>query len=185
MQLALTWLVVSLFAAAATQAAVVYKWTDADGVVHYSDQPVPGAQRILTPSNPSNASNSSNPLGSAQSQPNAVPNKAQPTAAGYTLLAIESPSQNEVFFGDQPIPVRLRLDPDLEENRSITWYLNGTPLDDQGTNSLGFTLQSLSRGEYGLVATVTNLKSGVAQSTASVTFYVRQPSELSPQHRRP
>ena len=34
----------------AGQAAVVYKWTDADGVVHYSDQPVPGAEKIYTAS---------------------------------------------------------------------------------------------------------------------------------------
>ena len=25
--------------------AVVYKWIDADGVVHFSDQPVPGAEK--------------------------------------------------------------------------------------------------------------------------------------------
>ena len=35
-------------AAFAGQAAVIYKWTDAQGVVHYSDQPVPGAQKIYT-----------------------------------------------------------------------------------------------------------------------------------------
>ena len=31
-------------------AAVIYKWTDADGVVHFSDQAVPGAEKILTSS---------------------------------------------------------------------------------------------------------------------------------------
>ena len=35
-------------AAFAAQAAVIYKWTDADGVVHFSDQPVPGAEKIYT-----------------------------------------------------------------------------------------------------------------------------------------
>jgi len=30
--------------APAAHALVVYKWTDAQGVVHFSDQPVPGAE---------------------------------------------------------------------------------------------------------------------------------------------
>jgi hypothetical protein len=38
------WIVLAAFAAFAAQAAVIYKWTDANGVVHYSDQPVPGSR---------------------------------------------------------------------------------------------------------------------------------------------
>ncbi|MGP0088234.1 MAG: DUF4124 domain-containing protein, partial [Steroidobacteraceae bacterium] len=41
-------LALGLFAAVVAQAAVVYKWTDADGVVHFSDQPEPGAEKIYT-----------------------------------------------------------------------------------------------------------------------------------------
>ncbi|NNE61472.1 MAG: DUF4124 domain-containing protein, partial [Woeseia sp.] len=37
---------VVLFLCAAAASAQVYKWTDADGVVHYSDQPTPGAEII-------------------------------------------------------------------------------------------------------------------------------------------
>ena len=56
MHLRRMWIGLGLFAAlaagVATHAAVVYKWVDADGVVHLSDQPVPGAERIVTESGP-------------------------------------------------------------------------------------------------------------------------------------
>ena len=41
-----SWLPVLILAAFAAQGADIYKWTDADGVVHYSDQPHPGAVKI-------------------------------------------------------------------------------------------------------------------------------------------
>ncbi len=50
MHLCRSWIVCGALALAAipfaVHAAIVYKWTDADGVVHFSDQPVPGAEKI-------------------------------------------------------------------------------------------------------------------------------------------
>jgi hypothetical protein len=174
------WLVFGLLAACAADAAVIYKWTDADGTIHYSDQPVPGALRMVTSSNTANGIGGRAPAGLG-----AVATKAQPTATGYRLLAIESPAQDQVFFADDSVPVRLGIEPGLKENQSVTWHLNGKKLDDQDSNAVAFTLPSLPRGTYAIAATVTDLDTGAAQSTGSVTFYVRQPSELSPQHRRP
>jgi len=173
------WLV-ALFAAA--DAAVIYKWTDADGVVHYSDQAVPGAEKIVT------SSSSSNGIGVAAHAPSgtaAAGKKPPPTHLEYTSFAIESPAREQVFFGDEIIPVRLRLDPDLKPDQTIGWYLNGVPLTDQAPTSSSFTLQSLSRGTYQISATLTDTVTGETQNSEGVTFYVRQPSELSPQHRRP
>jgi hypothetical protein len=90
-----------------------------------------------------------------------------------------------VFFGDEIVPVRLHLEPSLKPNQTITWHLNGKQLTDQPPDATGFALQGLARGTYAVAATVTDLVSGESQSTDSVTFYVRQPSELSPQHKRP
>jgi hypothetical protein len=171
-----------LVAACAAHAAVIYKWTDADGVVHYSDQAVPGAEKIVT------SSSSSNGIGGGARTPSATPapaRKAQPSRLEYTSFAIESPAKEQVFFGEELIPVRLRLDPDLKLNQTIGWYLNGSPLTDQAPTSLSFTLQSLSRGTYQISATITDTVTGESQNSEGVTFYVRQPSELSPQHRKP
>jgi len=182
MHLLRLWIALGLVAAGAAHAAVIYKWTDADGVVHYSDQAVPGAEKIVT------SSSSSNGIGGAAHAPSgaAAPGKKPPpTHLEYTSFAIESPAREQVFFGEEIIPVRLRLDPDLRPNQTISWYLNGGPLTDQAPTSRSFTLQSLSRGTYQISATITDTVTGETQTSEGVTFYVRQPSELSPQHRKP
>jgi hypothetical protein len=176
--------VLASLAAFAGQAAVIYKWTDAQGVVHYSDQSVPGAQKIYTTSpaaSGSGAPSSANANANAQAP-------ASPGAAakqGYSIIAVTSPSAEQSFFGDEPIGVALALDPSLKAGDTVTWHLNGQELADQGPGTTQFTLPHLDRGTYAIAATVTDPKSGQSQSTPSVTFYVRQPSALSPQHRTP
>jgi len=167
-----------LFAAFAADGAVVYKWTDADGVVHFSDQPVPGAEKIVT------SSSTSNGIGGAPTRPsNAGQIVAPPSALTYSEFAVESPSKEQVFFNDEIIPVHLALSPGLKPNQTITWHLNGKQLDDQPPTTVSFTLQSLVRGTYVIAATITDAESGESKTSDSVTFYMRQPSELENQHR--
>lgn len=173
------WIALGLITACAVQAAVVYKWTDAAGVVHFSDQPVPGAEKIVTSSNSLNGMSATR--GTATSSKSQA--QAQPTALDYAVFKLDSPVAEQVFFNDELIPVRLSMTPELKARQSLTWNLNGAPLDEHA-NSLSFTLQSLPRGTYSIYATVTDGETNESKSSAAVTFYVRQPSELSPQHRR-
>src|SRR5580658_8447991 len=153
------------------QAAVVYKWTDADGVVHYSDQSVPGAEKIYTAGGTSAATDSS-----------PAPGTKKEAALGYATFAIISPTPEQTFFGDEVVAVNLSLEPALKPEQTITWHLNGKELED---TSLHFALPHLDRGAYVIAATVTDQASGESRTSDSVTFYVRQPSELSPQHKNP
>lgn len=177
MHLRRPWIALCLFAASAAAAAVVYKWTDADGVVHFSDTAVPGAEKILTSSGSSNGINAGSSRGSSSSS------TQSPPSGEITEIDIESPAQEQVFFGDDAVPIRLHLVPGLTASQTITWHLNGKPVE-QAPNALGFVLQPLPRGTYAVAATVTEQATGASKSSESVTFYVRQPSELSPQHKR-
>ncbi len=160
----------------AAQAAAVYKWTDENGVVHYSDQPAPGAEKIFTGT--TNVSASGAPSAAA------TPQRPAP-AARESTFAITSPTPEQSFFGDEVITVHLTMEPALNSNQSITWHLNGKELDDQSPTSIQFTLQGLERGTYVIAATVVDRGSGESRNTGGVTFYVRQPSIHSPQHRNP
>lgn len=181
MQVWRLWIALGLFAAFAAGAAVIYKWTDAAGVVHYSDQAVPGAERMVTSSASANGIG-----GSTQPVPGpATSGKKGATTLDYRVFTLDSPAAEQVFFGDDIVPVRLRLEPGLRANQSITWHLNGKQLDDQPPDALSISLQGLARGTYAIAATVADLHSGQSKTTDSVTFYVRQPSELSPQHKNP
>jgi len=164
--------------AMAVDAAVIYKWKDADGVVHYSDQPVEGAEKIVT-GGTSTYSGAASVKG-LQGPNRQAQQKTAPSAA--VQVSISSPQSEQSFFGDEPIPVSLAMSPALTGTQTVVWMLNGAALQDQPPTAVQFTLQSLVRGTYSLTATVMDAGNGSTQ-TASVTFYVRQPSALSPQHR--
>ena len=164
-------------AAFAVQAAVVYKWVDADGVVHFSDQPSPGAEKIFTSSSSSAAAASSAPSTGGMQQAQA---SAAGSGLGYSEFSITSPVTDQTFFGDDVIAVHLNLAPPLKPNQSVTWHLNGKQLD---TDASSFSLPHLDRGAYTLAATITDQQTSESQSSNSVTFYVRQPSALGPRHK--
>jgi hypothetical protein len=174
-------LVTGLLAAFAVQAAVVYKWVDADGVVHYSDQDAPGAEKIFTSSSTSakGASQSRPPGGSQAVSPGGG---AATNGLGYSEFSITSPVNDQTFFGDDVIPAHLDLAPPLKSNQSITWHLNGKELG-AAPDAVAFSLPHLDRGTYALAATITDQGTGASQNSNSVTFYVRQPSALAPQHK--
>jgi Domain of unknown function (DUF4124) len=178
-----SWFLLATLAAFAGQAAVVYKWTDSDGVVHYSDQPVPGAQKIFTATSAS-AGAASGERPSAAPVASNTP-KGVASALSYSQFAITSPTANQTYFGDDIVAVHLALEPDLKPGQTITWHLNGKQLDDQGSTSTQFALQHLERGAFVIAATITDQQTGESVTSDSVTFFVRQPSELSPQHQKP
>jgi hypothetical protein len=155
-------------------AAVIYKWTDADGVVHYSDQPVPGAQKIVTSSVPA--------LNTMPASPPAPPYPAAAPASkpGYTL-AIDSPTPEATYFAG-PVSVRAHLTPGLDPGQTVSWTLNGQPLEQPPT-ALEFALNDMARGGYTLNATVSDAYSHDVLAAASVTFYVKQPTIFSPAHK--
>jgi len=154
---------------------VVYKWTDASGVVHFSDQPVPGAEKIVTAG--TNTMKASSPPGA----PPGVPGSARADSTPATqVFQITSPAPGQSFFGDELVAVRLDLSPPLRPGQTITWHLNGKELEEQGTTATQFTLPRLDRGTYAIAATITDQQTGESQSTASVSFFVRQPTELAP-----
>jgi Domain of unknown function (DUF4124) len=155
-------------------ATTVYRWTDADGVVHFSDQPEPGAEKV--------------PIGPVRTYeaPKLKPQKKGPDTPpkvpllhlGYSNVSISSPAAAQTFF-DEPVPITLNLAPDLMPGHTLTWYLNGSPLDQSSEN---FTIDHLDRGTYTISATITDSNTQETTSAPPVTFYVHQPSILSPQH---
>jgi hypothetical protein len=178
------WIVLACLAAFAGHAAVIYKWTDSDGVVHYSDQPVPGAEKIYTAG--------SSPPGVAGSASRSTVDTPEPGAKKpaaprmtYAQFSITSPQADQTFYGEETIGVHLALEPGLRPDQTITWHLNGKQLDDQAPNSTQLTLPHLDRGAYVIAATITDQETGESLTTDSISFYVRQPSELSPQHKKP
>jgi hypothetical protein len=182
MHLCRSWLLLGVCAAALLPAAggamTVYKWTDAQGVVHYSDQPVDGAQKIVT----------SGGAGHNGIMADSTPSAAKPPAEAKKTLAdtrisIASPAPDQTFVGNDPIQVRLSMNPSLQPGQQVAWTLNGAAQSQAPPDSMELTLTDLARGVYTVEATVTDTATGESKSADPVTFNVVRPSVLSPQHK--
>jgi hypothetical protein len=183
MHLRRSWLLVGAWAwglvPPAAHALVVYKWTDAQGVVHFSDQPVPGAEKVLTSSAPEHAGI----LGQTAGPSSAPPAQKAPTALSGATVAITSPAPQQTFTGGESVPVALSVTPAIKPSWIVVWSLNGAQVPNQAPDATSFTLTDLARGVYTVEAIVTDPGSGETKSAESVTFNVIRPSVLSPQHK--
>jgi len=170
-------LALGILAVSLTQAATVYKWTDADGVVHYSDQPEAGAEKLHIDAAPVGF------VAGRTAAPTAQSPSAKPAGLDYQQFAIASPAAAQGFYAES-VPVRLDLIPNLQSGHNLAWTLNGKPLDNQA-NATQFTLDQLPRGTYVLTATITDPSTNQTASSPPVTFFMQEPSRLSPLHKNP
>jgi len=186
MRLCRSWLAFGLVSILATplllRAATVYRWVDADGVVHFSDQPADGAEKITT------SSGSTRGILTGPAPPSTTaPSKPKTSTFADTQVTIVSPAQEQTFSGGEAVTASLSVEPPPKSAHqfSIVWTLNGSPVGE-GADALSFTLPealTAGRGSYTLGATVTDPVSGESKSAAPVNFNLLRPSLLSPQHK--
>ncbi len=164
------------------RAATVYRWVDADGVVHFSDQPAEGAEKVVTSSGTSRGILT----GPAPNAPAPAPDKPKSTTLSDTQVSIVSPGREQTFSGEEPVTASLSIEPAPKGRPlSVTWTLNGAAVSE-GADAMSFTLPAAltsGRGSYTLGATVTDPQSGESKNADPVTFNVLRPSLLSPQHK--
>ncbi len=167
----------ALWFAAALPAATVYKWTDEHGVIHFSDQPTPGAQRIVTQTGAAAARFNTPP-------PPRISGGKRPdepkSAVDYASFAIVAP-EPEQTFNDPSVNVQIEIAPALKANQVIALILDGKVVENQSPAALDFSLTDLPRGAHTVVATVTDTNTGDTKTTPRITFYIHQTSILSPQ----
>lgn len=179
-----SWLVLGLLAALSApllvRAAVVYKWVDADGVVHFSDQPAPGAEKMTTSGLPTRGILNQPPPPSGPS--GQTPPKASILATMH--LSITSPAPDQTFSGAEVVEPVLAVEPELQPGAGlvVSWTLNGAPVPE-GDGTTHFSLPDLPRGTYTIAATITDTSTGTSKSADPVTFNVIRPSVLAPQHK--
>ena len=159
---------------------VVYKWVDPQGVTHYSDRPVPGAQRVelrvgttaVTPSSP------------PASAPSTAPQRTADTAA-YRNFEIWKPGNDEVFSNVAGnVDVNVRVEPALHPGHTLSLYLDGRLVEGFPPDAQQFSLSEVYRGTHGVVAVITDQSGQRVAETPPVTFHVRQTSTINPQNRQ-
>jgi hypothetical protein len=167
----------SMCIALSATAAELWRWKDADGVTHYSDRPVQGAERIDV-QNTQLSSGATEP--SAPQPPPPAP--AQPAFTKYTRCVVAAPSNDEVFHVPDSVAARVDVEPALQAGHRLQVLLNGAAFKEWPANQFAYTL-NLYRGSYTLNVRVMDANGRVLCAGSPITFHVQQPSVLSPARR--
>jgi hypothetical protein len=171
------------FLALALGATDVYRWVDADGQAHFSDQPQPGAERItITVSPPAQGVAQGAAGGSAVGTQGQGDDTPAPVAR-YQSLTITSPAREEVLWNiGGELDVVAALQPELQPGHVLRFFLDGRMVAaDPGANQARFT--EVFRGEHSLRVEVADAAGMTLVSSPTTQFFVRQTSIQNP--RRP
>jgi hypothetical protein len=159
-------------------AAEIWRWKDANGGVHYSDSPVPGAERIEVHASKPGTPGTTPPVTYSNSA-----SAAEPAADRYTRCAVQQPANDAVLQASEPVTVSLAIEPGLQPGHRIQVLLNGAPYMDWPETLTSHILGTMYRGSYTLAVRVLDSSGAALCNGAASTFHVRQPSVLSPLRR--
>jgi len=162
----------------AAQAADVWRWKDANGVVHYSDVQVPGAERVAVHSAPKPGSVVTPPTPARA--PAAAPGQteqAEPEEVRivpYVRCEISSPKNEETFPNVTEVNVSVALQPELQRGHRMQVLLNGKAVTEWPADVQQFPLADLHRGAYTLSARVLDASGTPLCTAPTINFYVQQ-----------
>src|SRR5690606_28217824 len=114
------WLVLITLAAGTAGAATVWKWVDENGVTHYSDRPVDGAEPIELGS--AQTFQAQRPTPSSRIASTVTPSPAP----SYTRFEIVRPAQQETLWNiGGTLSVEVAIEPPLAAGHRMDVYLDG------------------------------------------------------------
>jgi Domain of unknown function (DUF4124) len=166
-----------LLAAPLAFAGTIYKWVDENGVIHYSDQPHPNAQKVQIEALQTYKPPAVDLAPPVQSGP-IVPPLQRPQA--YTGCVIVQPQADSEFANIDSLNIAVQTDPVLRPGDHVFLTLDGEALNGGAGVAGSFTLSPVDRGTHTLQAVVRGADGAVRCQAPSITFYVHQPSILNP-----
>jgi len=162
--------VASLLFAAGPVLAEAYRWTDENGIVHYSDKPRPGAERIELPSD-DRVTSRQRTTPAAAAQP-ADDQAADRGVFKYESLNVASPGAEETLWNIEGVlNVTLDLRPALQDGHQVRVYFDGKPRMVGGAS---FQIEEVFRGVHNLQAEVVDASGKLMIRSATNRFYVQQ-----------
>jgi hypothetical protein len=152
-------------------AAEAWRWKDDKGVVHLSDTPVPGAERVTLPSPPT--------VGTVTTAP-PPPKPVAPEPFKYAECVVLAPGNDQTFNAVTSVTASLRIAPPLQQDHRIQVVLDDQVYAAWPARMLTFKLDNINRGTHTLAVTVIDANRKSLCAGPVVSFHVRQPSVLSP-----
>lgn len=151
--------------------AQIFRWTDANGTVNFSDIPHPGSQKIILPKTittmpPEKKSEKTSEKSSL---------KADESTIEYEALFISQPANNETIRNNQGlVPVIVDLKPDLAPEHLLQLIFDGKPLG-KPQSGLSFALNDVNRGSHTIAVQVIDKEGKALATSDAVTIYMQRP----------
>jgi Domain of unknown function (DUF4124) len=168
----------SMLIALSANGAEMWRWKDADGIVHYSDRPVPGAERMDVLSRQKTTSDIPKPAARVVAPP-------PPAEVVYTRCVVTAPDNDQVFMGVNAVQAAIAVEPIVQAGHRLQVLLNGVPDPQWQAGAVSRTLEGLFRGSYTLRVRVVDAGGNELCAGPVVNFHVRQPSLLAPGRKPP
>ncbi len=170
--------------ALAASATEVWRWKDANGVVHYSDSPIPGAERVNA--NPAPRPGGAGEAPSAPARPSVRQSDTDtPSQTGYTRCEVARPANDMTFNAADAVIASVAIEPVLQSGHRLQILLNGSVHPQWTGTTTTYTFAGLYRGAYTLAVRVLDVNGGTVCSGPAINFYIQQPTLLSPARQPP
>jgi hypothetical protein len=169
---------VALLAATAASAAErdTWRWVDERGVVHYSDRPHPGAEKIDL-----RAVQGYEAPASAQTAAGAPADEDEASPNPYRRFTIVSPGEGETLWNiEGRLDVTLAVDPVIRGQHRLAVKLDGEPVGGVPEADTDFTIGNVYRGEHTLQASIVDTQGRELATSQPVRFFVHETSLLNP-----
>lgn len=152
-------------------ATEVYKWVDAEGNVHFGDQPTDKSEKIIV----KDPLTMQFPKAEGEFKANVTERKKE--ALPLYAISILNPINDSAFqSGSGDIFIEVKTEPALKSDHTLTYRVDGQTVY-QGT-ALTQTVQNLDRGTHSLSVEAQTAE-GKVEGQASSTFTLHRPSVLN------
>lgn len=151
--------------------AQVYRWTDAEGTVHYSDRPPDGAEQIYLPASTHGSRPYARPAAIAATS-NETTEPADPFS--YDSIEVSAPAAEETLWNiGGVLNVSVHVQPSLQPGHQMRVYFDGIANLISGSN---FQIQEVHRGAHNIQAEVLDENGQLMGRSQPHRFYVQQNS---------
>lgn len=151
----------------------VYRWIDKNGVLHYSDKQINGAEKIRINVAPSNKVNTPPPSDSA------TPTKPMPVAEKSNTkyqANISSPEHDSTIFDNNGnISVVTDITPAFEDGQTLQLLVDGTPVGEKH-QSTTLLATNMDRGSHSLQVQLIDKNGKIIASSQIITVHLRRAS---------
>ena len=161
------WMVIAINSVHA-QTNQIYKWTDANGSVHFSDKSSPGAEEIVLP----NVQTYSSPqLTDQTKKSDSIPDEE---ATNYKISIAQPEDQATIRNPQGEISILVDLKPKLRDGDKVQMIFDDSLLGEPQASTV-FALRDIKRGSHTLRVQLLDSKGMVLKTSDLTTIYMMPP----------